>query len=209
MRRPRNLRKLPWKARYLWLTRALSALRVLALRVTHLHCNLVFEGPVYIGPGFRLIIPDSGTLVIGAGAEFRGGFYCEIAGDGKVVIGPGTIFSSNAMIQCSTSIEIGERCAIGQSVLIYDGYHRYSDPDRHWLDQGYDFDPITIGDGVGISDKCTVKADIGERAMIASQSVVSRPIPPYSVAAGIPARVVRSFGPSEKASTIAAGDGGT
>src|SRR5206468_1766130 len=96
--------------------------------------------------------------------------------------------------QCSTSIEIGARCSIGQSVLIYDGTHRYDDANRHWHEQGYDFRPVKIGDGVGISDKCTVNADIGERAMIGSQSVVNRPVPPYSVAAGVPARVIKRFG---------------
>ncbi len=91
---------------------------------------------------------------------------------------------------------IGPRCAFGQSALIFDGTHRYADAGRHWGEQGWDFEPITIGAGVGVSDKCTIHASIGERAMIASHSVVNRPIPAYSVAAGVPARVVRRFGPS-------------
>ena len=90
----------------------------------------------------------------------------------------------------------------GESTLIYDGTHRYLELDRHWLEQGYDFTPIKIGDGVGVSDKCTVTADIGERSMIASLSVVNRPIPAYSVAAGSPARVVRSFGPADQRTDV-------
>jgi acetyltransferase-like isoleucine patch superfamily enzyme len=43
-----------------------------------------------------------------------------------------------------------------------------------------------------------VQAEVGERAMIASQSVVNRPIPAYSVAAGVPARVIRRFGPDDQ-----------
>jgi acetyltransferase-like isoleucine patch superfamily enzyme len=137
-------------------------------------------------------------LIVGPGVDFRRGFVCEIGGEGRVEIGAGTTFTSHALVQCSTSIEIGRRCAFGQAVLIVDGYHRYDDPGRHWLDQGYDFRPIKIGDGAGISDKCTIQADVGERAMIASHSVVNRPIPAYVVAAGSPARVVRYFGPPDQ-----------
>jgi acetyltransferase-like isoleucine patch superfamily enzyme len=153
---------------------------------------------VRLGPGFHLEIPDSGTFIVGAGVDFRRGFVCEISDDGVVSIGDGSVFTSNVLVQCSTSIEIGERCAFGQSVLIVDGYHRYDGIDTHWLDQGYDYRSIKIGDGAGISDKCTIQADIGERAMIASHSVVNRPIPPFSVAAGSPARVIRRFGPSDQ-----------
>jgi len=171
---------------------------VLLTRATHLHCRVEFQGPLRIGPGFHLDIADNGTLIVGPGVDFRHGFKCEISGSGRVVIGEGTIFTSHCLIQCSTSIEIGRRCTFGQSALIYDGTHRFEDLDRHWLDQGYDFQPIKIGDAVGVSDKCTIHADIGDRAMIASHSVVTRPIPAYCVAAGAPARVVRYFGPPDQ-----------
>lgn len=192
---PRDWRRIPWYARYDLGRRVVSRGKLLLIQATHLHCRVEIQRPVNIGPGFRLDIWDKGTLIVGPGVDFRRGFTCEIGGNGTVVIGARTCFTSNALIQCSTTIEIGERCSFGQSVLIVDGQHRYDDPDRHWLDQGYDFTPITIGDGVGVSDKCTVQESIGERAMIASQSVVNRPIPPYSVAAGVPARVIRRFGP--------------
>src|SRR3954462_12430725 len=193
---PRDWRKLPWYARYDLGRRIASRGRLLLTQTTHLHTRIEIQRPVNIGPGFRLDIWDRGTLSVGPGCDFRRGFTCEIGGAGKVVIGAGCVFTSNTLIQCSTSIEIGERCIFGQSVLIVDGQHRYVDRERHWLDQGYDFHPFKIGDGAGVSDKCTVQAEIGERAMIASQSVVNRPIPPYSVAAGVPARVTRKCGPA-------------
>ena len=200
---PRDWRKLPWYARYDLGRRIASRSRLLLTQTTHLHTRVEIQRPVNIGPGFRLDIWDQGTLIVGPGVDFRRGFTCEIGGTGTVVIGAGCVFTSNALIQCSTSIEIGKRCIFGQSVLIVDGQHRYTDPERHWLEQGYDFHPFKIGDGAGVSDKCTVQAEIGERAMIASQSVVNRPIPPYSVAAGSPARVIRRFGPEAQG-----GDGG-
>lgn len=192
------MRRIPWQARYVWGQRAMTEARKLGLLATHLHAHVEFQGPVRLGPGFRLSIPDSGTFIVGPGVDFRGGFVCVIEGGGRVEIGAGTTFTSHALIHCATSIEIGERCVFGQSLLMVDGYHRYSDPEVHWLEQGYDYRPLRIGDGAGISDKCTVQADIGERAMIGSQSVVDRPIPAYCTAVGSPARVVRYFGPPDR-----------
>lgn len=186
-------RRVPWLLRYATGARIATKFRKALILATHQHCVVRFEGPVHLGPGFTLRIPSAGTLIIGPFCEFRDGFVCEIADDGVVNIGAGTRFTASALIQITTSLTIGERCAFGQSVLIVDGAHRYLDPDVHWMEQGYDFAPITIGDGAFVSDKCTVRSDIGERAVIASHSVVNRPIPPYSVAAGVPARVVRTF----------------
>ena len=45
--------------------------------------------------------------------------------------------------------------------------------------------------------KCTILADIGERALVAANSVVTRPVPAYCLAAGAPARTVEYFGPPE------------
>jgi len=194
--------KLPWKLRYVWGERLASRMRLLMVKATHRHCTVRFLGPVRIGPGFRLDIPDEGTLIVGPYVDFRSGFRCDINGTGRVEIGSGTFFTSNVLIQCSTSIVIGERCAFGQSTLIVDGYHRYRDPNVHWMDQGYDYRPIRIGDGAGISDKCTIQADVGERAMIASGSVVNRPIPAFCLAVGAPARVVSYFGPRERRDEI-------
>jgi acetyltransferase-like isoleucine patch superfamily enzyme len=185
----------------------MTAVRKAGIRATHTHCRVEFQGPVRLGPGFQLDIPDAGTFIVGPGVDFRRGFVCEIVGNGRVTIGAGTTFTSHTLIQCSTSIDIGERCAIGQSTLIVDGRHRYLDADGHWLEQGYDYQPLRIGDGVGISDKCTIQNSIGDRSMIVSHSVVNREIPAYCVAAGVPARVIRRFGPADPV-TPADVDGG-
>lgn len=196
--RSTRLRKLPWKLRYQWGAHLASEIRRMAVKATHRHCVVEFQGPVRLGPGFALHMPDGGAFIVGPGVEFRRNFVCEIRNDGRVEIGAGSVFTANALIQCSTSITIGTRCGFGQSTLIVDGYHRYRDPNLHWADQGYDFRPITIGAGVGVSDKCTIQADIGERAMIATGSVVNRPIPPFCLAIGSPARVVRYIGPADR-----------
>ena len=190
-------RRIPWELTYRRGARVASVTRRLIISATHLHCSVIFRGPVHIGPGFSLYIPDSGTLDIGPGVEFRRGFHCEIRGKGRVRIGADSVFTSNALIQCTTSIDIGERCAFGQALLIVDGNHRFRDLSVPMQAQGYDFRPITIGDDVTVTTKCTIVANLGERAVIGANTVVTRDIPPFCVAVGAPARVVEYFGPPE------------
>ena len=191
-------RRLPWKLRNEVFAGWASDARRLGVWLTHRHCRVEFQGPVRLGPGFRLHIPDAGTLVVGPGVDFRRRFYCEISGDGEVVIGGGTTFTSEAMIQCATSIRLGERCAFGQSTFIVDGSHEFRDHTRHWSQQTDNNRAITIGAGVLVNAKCTVLADIGDRAVIAANSVVSRPIPDFCLAGGAPARVLEYFGPPDR-----------
>jgi acetyltransferase-like isoleucine patch superfamily enzyme len=194
----RNWRKVPWHLRYRTGAQIASTMRRLTVSATHLHCRVEFHGPVRIGPGFVLDIPDNGEFIVGAGVDFRRGFVCEISGSGRVTIGAGSIFTSTALIQCTTSIDIGQRCVFGQATMIADGNHRFRDPDLHLLDQGYDFRPITIGDGAVVTSKCTIVASLGERALVGANSVVNRDVPAYCLAAGVPARVIEYFGPPER-----------
>ncbi len=193
-----ELRKLPWYARYRVGSPLASLGRRLLIQATHQHCRVEFQGPAHLGPGFALNIPDRGTLVIGAGVDFRRGFVCEISGDGRVEIGAGSVFTSHALIQCSTTIEIGRRCIFGQSVLVADGNHRFRDHTRHLLDQGYDFCPIEIGDAAVVTSKCTILASLGERAVVGANSLVTKPVPAFCLAGGVPAKVLEYFGPPER-----------
>lgn len=188
-----RLRRLPWHLRYRSGARLASELRRLSVQMTHRHCTVEFRGPVWIGPGFHLEIPDHGSLVVGAAVQFRRGFVCEIAADGVVSIGDGSIFTSHALVQCTTRIDIGRRCVFGQSVMLADGAHRFRDPTRHLLDQGYDFRPVRIGDGVVVMSKCTVTADIGDGTVLGAHSLVTRPLPERCLAAGTPATVVEAL----------------
>jgi acetyltransferase-like isoleucine patch superfamily enzyme len=199
-----SIRKVPWLLRYRGGARLGSALRRISVAATHQHCTVEFAGAVRLGPGFHLHIPDAGTLIVGNGVDFRRGFVCEISDGGRVTIGDGTVFTSHALVQCSSSIDIGRRCAFGQSVQIVDGSHRFDDPEVAILDQGYDLRPIVIGDGAWVASKCTVFADIGEHSVVAAHSVVSRPVPPFCLAMGAPARPLRDLR-VQRAEAVSAG----
>ena len=164
------------------------------------HADIRFGPGSYLGPGFSLHMPYGGTFVAGAGTEFRRNFRAELGGPtSTITIGDGSIFTYDAIIQCDTSITIGERCTFGQATMMVDGNHRYRDPDRPVLDQGYDYRPLRIDDLVTSMSKVTIIADIGRRAVIGANAVVTRRVPAYSLAAGVPARVIDYFGPAEAA----------
>jgi acetyltransferase-like isoleucine patch superfamily enzyme len=193
-----DVARLPWRLRYRHGARLASSARRILIRATHRHCHVEFQGPVRLGPGFSLEIPDRGTLIVGPGVDFRRGFVCEISGDGRIEIGAGSIFTSHALVQCSTTIRIGRRCVFGQATMIADGNHRFRDHTRHLLDQGYEFRPIHIGDGAIVTSKCTILNDVGDGAVVGANSVVTRPVPAHCLVGGVPARVLEYFGPPDQ-----------
>ena len=184
---------------YGWGPRLMSWLRKRWILFLHRHAEVRFEGPVHIAPGFSLYMPAGGTFVVGPGTEFRRGFRAEISDAGRVVIGARCVFSYYSLIQCSSSIEIGDGCGFGQSCAIFDGNHLFRDLSKPFMNQGFELRPIRIGNECGILTKTTILNDIGDRAQIGANSVVVSPIPAFSVAVGSPARVVDYFGPEDGA----------
>jgi acetyltransferase-like isoleucine patch superfamily enzyme len=161
----------------------------------HPRAEIRFGRDVYVGPRFSLFIPQEGTFIVGDGVEFRRDFRAEVSGQGRITIGSGTRCTYSVLMQCTTTIDVGERCMFGQATIVVDGQHRFRDLSRPMLDQGYDFNPVRIEDDAVITTKCTIMADVGTRAFIGANSVVTRPIPPYTVAVGAPARPIEYFGP--------------
>lgn len=120
-------------------------------------------------------MPEGGTFIVGPGVEFRRGFRAEIGPGGRLAIGGGSHLTFDVLMQCETRIDIGERTMFGQATLVTDG--------------------VRIEDDATITTKCTITSDVGRRAFIGANSVVSDPIPAYCVAVGAPARVIEYFGP--------------
>ena len=191
----RFLRWLPQRIEYHYAWRAGSWLRKRWILLRHPHADIRFGRGVYLGPRFSLFIPEEGSFIVGDRVEFRRDFRAEVSGNGRVTIGRNATFTYSVLVQCSTTIDIGERCQFGQSTILLDGQHRFRDTTRPMLEQGYDFHPLRIEDDAVITTKCTIMADVGRRAFIGANSVVSRPVPPFTIAVGAPARPIDYFGP--------------
>jgi acetyltransferase-like isoleucine patch superfamily enzyme len=178
--------------------RLASWLRQRWVILRHPQAEIRFGRDVYLGPRFSLFIPSNGKFIVGDAVEFRRDFRAEVSGEGRITIGSGSVFTYSVLMQCTTTMEIGERCMFGQTTILVDGQHRFRDLERPMLEQGYDFSPLRIGDDAVITTKCTIMADVGQRAFIGANSVVTKPIPPYTIAVGVPARPIEYFGPPDE-----------
>ena len=171
-----------------------SAARKARLRLYNRGASIELREPVYFGPGTHLDLDPGSSFVAHERTHFRRNCVVEVNGSGRVEIGADTQLTYNVVIQCSTSITIGQRCIVGATMIV-DGNHKYRDLQTPVLEQGYDFRAITIGDDAWIGIGSVIMADVGERAVVAANAVVVDPVPPYTVVGGVPAKVLSTFGP--------------
>lgn len=99
--------------------------------------------------------------------------------------------NAGTQLRCMERITIGPGCAIGRNVLIMDfDAHEitYTDGTKNRITA-----PITIGSHVWIGAGATILkgVTIGDNAVIGAGSVVTRDVPPNTVVAGNPARIIR------------------
>jgi acetyltransferase-like isoleucine patch superfamily enzyme len=191
-----KMRRGAWHLSYLEVPRLMSAFRQRWQIFCNPNATIRFGAHVKAGPGFRVHAPWGGTLIVGDDVELRRNMLFELGGpDARVTVGNGCYFTYDVIIACDTTITIGERVGLAQNTFIADGSHRYRDLSKPFLEQGYDYRPITIGDDAQVHSKVTIVNNIGERAIIGANAVITKPIPPYTVAGGVPARVIEYYGP--------------
>lgn len=158
------------------------------------HCYLHGLDCIRIGKGFQA---DEGLWLEAIPAHLDQTF------SPRIVIGEGVSISCWCHIAATNLVEIGDGVLIGSKVLITDHNHgQYRGEDWH-LDISPSLRPldedktVLIGRNVWIGDGVVVApgAIVGEGSVIGANSVVTGAIPPFAIAAGIPARVLRLRNP--------------
>jgi len=90
-------------------------------------------------------------------------------------------------------IKIGNNVRIAPNVMIISANHVFDNPDIPICHQGMNIKSITIEDDVWVAGRVNITAGvtIGKGSVIGAGSVVTKDIPPYSVAVGVPAKVIK------------------
>ncbi|MBE6573335.1 MAG: CatB-related O-acetyltransferase [Ruminococcaceae bacterium] len=90
---------------------------------------------------------------------------------------------------------IGNYVMMGEDVTVITRNHKHERSDIPMMHQGFEEErPVVIGNDVWIGDRVVILAgvEIGDGCIIGAGSVVTKSIPPYSIAAGVPARIIKS-----------------
>jgi acetyltransferase-like isoleucine patch superfamily enzyme len=117
----------------------------------------------------------------------------------KIVIGNNVAIGDDCHFTAINKITIGANVLFGKKVTITDNSHGKNSLEEIPISpikrELYSKGPVVIKDGVWIGDKVTILpgVSIGANSIIGANSVVSKDIPEYCVAAGIPARTIKKM----------------
>jgi acetyltransferase-like isoleucine patch superfamily enzyme len=112
-----------------------------------------------------------------------------------VTIGDRCLIGRGSGIVGHFSIEIGNDVWTGHNVYITDQNHGYEDVTRPISQQSQPERAVKIGDGswLGYGSVVLPGVTIGEHCVIGANSVVTHDVPSFSVAVGVPARVIKKY----------------
>jgi acetyltransferase-like isoleucine patch superfamily enzyme len=112
-----------------------------------------------------------------------------------VTIGDRCLIGRGSGIVGHFSIEIGDDVWTGHNVYITDQNHGYEDVTRPISQQSQPERAVKIGDGswLGYGSVVLPGVTIGEHCVIGANSVVTHDVPSFSVAVGVPARVIKQY----------------
>jgi acetyltransferase-like isoleucine patch superfamily enzyme len=156
---------------------------------------------------FRSQQPNA--IEIGSGSSVYLGVMFDLGANARVRIG-NYVLINGARIICDSEIIIGDYSLISWNVVLMDAYRLPLDSRRRRVElerlsarssghaaPGVPGRPICIGSNAWIGfDSCVLPGvTIGDGAVVGAKSVVAEDVPPYTVVAGNPARVIRQLEP--------------
>ena len=165
--------------------------------VRFLHSRRTFLGDrVFIGErSFLDVGPASAAIRIGDDSHLGRGTVLRTQ-DGEIAIGRNVNISTYTLLYSFGGIEVGDDSMIAQHVEIVGGTHNYEDVSKPMRLQGRSPSRIVIEPDCWIGSHAVIMGStrIGRGSIVGAGAVVHKDIPEYSIAVGIPARVVRKRG---------------
>lgn len=164
------------------------------------------HGPVILGrwPGSRISVGHDVCLISSARRATAATVFAPVrlrthGPDASIELADGVQLTGTSITARSHTIRIGQNTMFAPNCVVVDSdFHAHWPPERRHLDPGFERDaPVNIGAHVWIGMGCIILkgVTIGDGAIVGAGSVVTRDIPPRTLAAGVPARVVRPLTP--------------
>ena len=153
-----------------------------------------------VGPSVRLgklVVTWPHKISLGARCSLEDGIYFNAAGGYSagqtILIGMGTFIGNHCEFNAIESIRVGENCLIASGSRFIDHNHG-TDLSTPMKLQREVSAPILLGSDVWIGANCVVLKGvvIGEGAIVAAGSVVTKSVDPYTIVGGAPARFIRN-----------------
>ena len=137
-----------------------------------------------------------GRLELGEHVLLEPGVWLTAQAPARIRIGGGTFLNLGVQVAAADLVEIGEHCMLANGCFVTDANHRFDDPEKPVPWQGFTSKgPTRLGDNVWLGANVVVTSGvtIGDRCVVGANSVVTTDLPPLSIAAGVPARVLRTI----------------
>lgn len=156
--------------------------------------KILLEDQVFLQEGVSLLGGSGQTKIhLKERVRLDQGVHVRTSESGEIEIGESTYVGPYTCIAGPGSVKIGKDCLIASHTGIYGNNHNFSDPTLIIREQGLTCKGIVIGDDcwLGTGVKVLDGVTIGRGSVIGSGAVVTKDIPPYSVAVGVPAKVIK------------------
>lgn len=127
----------------------------------------------------------------------------------SLTIDDGSYIGNFAHFYSTSNIYIGKKVLIADKVYITDNLHSYDDIDIPVINQPIkQLKNLVIGDGSWIGEGVSIiGVNIGKHSVVGANSVVTKDIPDYSIAVGVPAKIIKRYS-FEKKSWLKTDDSG-
>lgn len=168
---------------------------------TKIKCKkkITFKGTALIEDGVKIDALSKGGIEVGSNFSIGRNSIIECTGvirelGEKLKIGDNVGIAANAFISMRGPIEIGDNTIFGPNVAIHAENHKFDNTDIPIRLQGATRKGVIIGKDcwIGSGVKILDGVKIGDGCIIAAGAVVNKDIPSYSIAGGVPAKVIKS-----------------
>jgi len=166
--------------------------------LTKIQCmrySLKYKKDLFIHP-LSVVNARKGNCTFYEGVSLKSMTRIDCSEKGMVELGEFVSLNTGTRIEAEEFVVLGKYVTTGPYVYISDRSHEYRDISKPIIMQGYfSGGGVQIGDEtwVGIHASVIGPVKIGKHCVIGANSVVTNNIPDYSVAVGVPARVIKNY----------------